>query len=79
MNCAVLGLFEAVVTVCASAWAGASAAGGMARTVPESLNSRLSPTIAELAAATCTGIEKQGPVTLEGDRWEGQLLIPGDT
>jgi heat shock protein HslJ len=70
----ILAVFAATAVGLAPAWAGASEHRGPADEVAAS---GPAPTPAELAGATYTGIENQGPVTLSAGKWEGQPLIEG--
>jgi hypothetical protein len=73
----ILALVAAAAVGLAPAWAGASEhRGGDSRT-DEAAALRLAPTADELAGATYTGIEDQGPVTLSAGKWEGPPLIEG--
>lgn len=70
-------LFALIAIGFAPAWAWSSGEQGADNAVHEVSRSRSAPTIAELAEATYTGIDNQGPVTLSGGRWEGAPLIAG--
>jgi len=73
----ILAFFAATAVGLAPAWAGASEdRGGDSRT-DEVAASGTAPIPEELAGATYTGIEDQGPVTLSAGKWEGQSLIEG--
>ncbi|MEA3278182.1 MAG: META domain-containing protein [Pseudomonadota bacterium] len=73
----ILALVAATAFGLAPAWTGASEdLKGNSRT-DEAAASGLAPTPEELAHATYTGIEDQGPVTLRAGKWEGPPLIEG--
>jgi heat shock protein HslJ len=77
MRLRILALFAATAVGLASVWAGTSEnAGGDIRT-KDAAASGQAPTSAELAGATFSGIENQGPVTLSAGKWEGQPPIEG--
>ena len=73
----ILAVIAATAVGLAPVWAEASDNRGADSRTEEVATSRLAPTIAELAGATYTGIEDQGPVTLSAGKWEGQPLIEG--
>jgi hypothetical protein len=73
----ILALVVATAFALAPTWTGASAdLEGDGRT-DEVAAPGPAPTPQELAGATYTGVEDQGPVTLSAGRWEGQPLIEG--
>ena len=73
----ILAVIVAAAVGLAPAWAGSSDDRGADNEAQEVTGSRSAPTAAELAGATYTGIEDQGPVTLSGGKWAGQPLIEG--
>jgi len=73
----ILALFAATAVGLAPAWAGTSEDLKADSRTDEAAASGLAPTPEELARATYTGIEDQGPVTLSDGKWEGQPLIEG--
>jgi len=73
----ILAVIAAAAVGLAPARAGASDKRGADSQTEDVATSRLAPTTAELAGATYTGIEDQGPITLSGGKWEGQPLIEG--
>ena len=71
----ILALFAAAAVGLAPAWAGASELRGGGSRTDDVAASQAAPSREELAGATYTGIEDQGPVTLSAGQWEGQPLI----
>jgi heat shock protein HslJ len=73
----ILALFAAAAVGLAPAWAGTSEDVKGDSGTDEAAASRPAPSWEELAHATYTGIEDQGPVTLSAGKWEGPRLIEG--
>lgn len=73
----ILALFAAAAVGLAPAWAGTSEDLKGDSGTGEAAASEPAPTTEELAGATYTGIEDQGPVTLSAGKWEGLPLIEG--
>ena len=73
----ILALLAAAAVGLAPAWAGTSEDLKGDSGTDEAAASGLAPTADELAGATYTGIEDQGPVTLSAGKWEGPPLIEG--
>ena len=77
MRLRILALFAATAVGLAPDWAETSENGGGNNRTKNVAASGQAPTSAELAGATFSGIENQGPVTLSAGKWEGQPLIEG--
>ena len=75
MRLRILALFAATAVGLAPVWAETSENGGGDYRTKNAAASGQAPTSAELAGATFSGIENQGPVTLRAGKWQGQPLI----
>jgi len=73
----ILAFFVAVALGMGPVWAETSENGGGDNRTKDAAASGQAPTSAELAGATFSGIENQGPVTLSAGKWQGQPLIEG--